>query len=270
HLLFHTTQRRLAGTCGSYSPFRPMCVLPSPHEAAVRCPRSSLARLPQSVFSPRHYRLPSSMLGHSPLTMWRCWRYRRTSPPSGRGRGTANPQRLCALARHWPPGHWSGAPPAGDIVRDSRHSAWHTPIVPTMVEKARVLCDGASFGLEHRLRHSPPFAHCIPVGRGPHRVFPRVSLRILTYLRCGRHAWAHDTVLHPWLWGHARPLPYPHGQRQDVAPWGLYHDRPECQRSWGRAMPRRLSLVAIGIPVHAWAVRRLPAVHDMGAAPGKK
>ncbi len=51
-----------------------------------------------------------------------------------------------------------------------------------------------------------------------------------------------------------RPLPCPHDQSQDVAPWGMYHDRPECKRSWCRSMYRRRSLVAVGIHVHAWAM----------------
>jgi transposase-like protein len=40
-----------------------------------------------------------------------------------------------------------------------------------------------------------------------------------------------------------RPLPCPRCQSQDVDPWGTYHDRPGCKRSWCNGCKRPFNLL---------------------------
>src|SRR5262249_22626550 len=74
--------------------------------------------------------------------------------------------------------------------------------------------------------------------------------------------------IHTLLWND-RQLPCPRCQSQDIAPW-VRPRRPGCKRSWCRSLYRRLSLMAVGIHGHTWAVLRLPSWHDLGAATGRR
>ena len=53
--------------------------------------------------------------------------------------------------------------------------------------------------------------------------------------------------IHTLRW-QERSLPCPRCQSQDVDPWGTYHYRPRCKRSWGNGCQRTFNdLLVIGL-----------------------
>jgi transposase-like protein len=54
---------------------------------------------------------------------------------------------------------------------------------------------------------------------------------VLSYLHQLFNAEHCQTYIHTLRWKE-RPLQCPRCQSQDVDPWGTYHDRPGCKRSW--------------------------------------
>src|SRR5215831_20675643 len=187
------------------------------------------------------------------------------------------------LDRHWPQGHLSGVQPAVDVVRDARHLCLPCPVVPTRADTPLVPFAVASFSLDHRIDHPPPFAHCITVCRSRKQTIEvRISSSLLARshdhrrslsmpgLSSVHHLCTVDQChasIHTLLWND-RQLPCPRCQSQDIAPW-VRPRRPGCKRSWCRSLYRRLSLMAVGIHGHTWAVLRLPSWHDLGAATGR-
>lgn len=62
---------------------------------------------------------------------------------------------------------------------------------------------------------------------------------ILSSLHQLFHADPCHAYLHTLRWKE-RPLPCPRCQSHDVGPWGAYHDRPGCKRSWCHGCRRTL------------------------------